>query len=422
MAPPAVGARGSKGGRSRGGRGGHGAKPLEPSTLSTLTGLSRQANGQANPPTKLQFEHRHHANGYESFSERITFAGRANDFVVARDTWVAARLYANWPSEVLVEGAIISGTRIENVDGTKCKWRASKVASIDRPAVNGIQARSLDGSIPFAERVTYAGRAAQFVIVGGDTYVGAQLLAPWSTVHAGDRLRGTRVRNESVRNGGGGSSKWRATSVCHVERDQVPPPKQHEALLDSAEALLSSIERRRAGRSAALGGAVGSDMFDDTGGTAGGADASAASSAVGSDALACSDVRPGGGAMASASVIEGQRLLDLAEQELTQHLGAREALTQASGDEHPSARMHRLLAEQRQAKALARQACHHEQPPSVTLPAKPRKPRHRDTAAQAAACANGPAESRDAACDANSDCLGGAVEHTHGADEAAYMY
>jgi hypothetical protein len=188
----------------------------------------------------------------EAFSERLTFTGRLNQFVIARDTFISAPLYHAWHQMSLVDGALVSGMRVrasETRASTKaaCKWRAVCIDSIDPPGVLPLAARTAvgmtprrTGSIPsgeaFSEEVTFAGRADQFVVVGHNTYVVASLIRHLMPIYEGDRLLGLRVRNQ-----GSGKSKWTAVSVSSVERATGPPLSAHDIWLDEAHALLARI-------------------------------------------------------------------------------------------------------------------------------------------------------------------------------------
>ena len=67
----------------------------------------------------------------------------------------------------------------------------------------------------FSGRVTFAARVAQFLTVGGDTYVPAALYAKWSPPpQEGDVIVGRRRPNR----GGGGSHPFNATATTTLDR------------------------------------------------------------------------------------------------------------------------------------------------------------------------------------------------------------
>ena len=185
----------------------------------------------------------------EAFSSRITFAGRAGQYLIAGQTWVKASLYAHLDPALLVEGALISGQRIlreqrSPADASRrkqCKWSATVITACvhaPEPAADAAAAKQ-----PFSEVVTFARRSDQFVIAGG-TYVPARLLDRFRPIYEGDRLTGSRVRQV----GSSSSSKWRAVSVDGVVRPDAPNDRwsRHEAWFAEVDAVLGRIARERA--------------------------------------------------------------------------------------------------------------------------------------------------------------------------------
>lgn len=138
----------------------------------------------------------------EPFAECVSFAGRREDFVIAMDTFIPAACYeAFFELSALVEGARVRGLRVSSTTG-KCKWRAVRVEGIDAPSSSGRGrgggSATAGGGEPFSAVVSYAGRAEQFVIAGGSTYVPAMLIAAWKPVFEGDTLEGRRVANSGT--------------------------------------------------------------------------------------------------------------------------------------------------------------------------------------------------------------------------------
>ena len=70
----------------------------------------------------------------EPFSQLITYAGRSESFVIARDTFVPAGLVARW--KPVFEGDRLIGTRAPNTEGNKSsnKWRAVSILRVERDA------------------------------------------------------------------------------------------------------------------------------------------------------------------------------------------------------------------------------------------------------------------------------------------------
>ena len=194
------------------------------------------------PPPQHHLQRVQRQKSSEPFAEPITFAGRSDDFVIAKDTFIPCAVYEAFhePSE-LVEGAIIRGLRVSNeASGKSSKWRATRVDGIDAPPRDARRAaRSQRGGgpssgagEPFEEMVTFAGRAEQFVSAR-NTFVPAGLFARWRPIFEGDRLVGKRVLNS------GGSSKYRATCVTAVIRAEGPALSLNDAWLERGRALLA---------------------------------------------------------------------------------------------------------------------------------------------------------------------------------------
>ena len=188
----------------------------------------------------------------------ITFAGRADQFVMTQQTFVPASVYGHFSHSDFREGGVIRGRRIPSNDDKASAWRCVQVEAVSDAALQQRQQQQQDkvrnharhasggrsGSgqatgTSFSEMVTFAGRSDVFVIAGRDTYIPANLFVAWRPVHEGDRIEGTRVANSA------GSSKWRATSVQN-ERAAAPAPSAHESWLESSGALLARIEREYA--------------------------------------------------------------------------------------------------------------------------------------------------------------------------------
>lgn len=257
---------GRRAGKGKGGKGG-GTDEIAPHDLrNKLNGQGRGAQaggrgGGGNYGNNL-------ARG-QYFAEMITFAGRADQFVMTQQTFVPASVYGHFSPSDFREGCVIRGRRIPSNDDKASAWRCVQVEAVSAAAEQQRQQQQQDkvrnnarhagggrsGSgqatgTSFSEMVTFAGRSDVFVIAGRDTYIPANLFVAWRPVHEGDRIQGTRVANSA------GSSKWRATSVQNVTRAAAPAPSAHESWLESSGALLARIEReyasgagRRAGSS-----------------------------------------------------------------------------------------------------------------------------------------------------------------------------
>lgn len=172
--------------------------------------------------------------GAEAFAEEVTYAGHADHFVVAGETWVHCRLYeALLPrGQTMTEGVLLVGTRAPGSEG-RCKWKAVSLRRIEVGA-------PATAPQPFSEVVSYAGRSAQFV-VAGDTFVPSAAYTRLLPIYEGDRLSGRRVRDSN------GSRKWRAVSVDAIERAAAAQPKGHAAAwLDRSRQLLLELSLERA--------------------------------------------------------------------------------------------------------------------------------------------------------------------------------
>lgn len=260
-APTEQGRSGGKGG-GKGGR--HGGKGAEKGGVPLGVGGRGGRGKGGQPPPQHHLQQAQRQKSGEPFAEPITFAGRSDDFVIAKDTFIPCAVYEAFhePSE-LVEGAIVRGLRVSNeASGKSSKWRATRVDGIDAPPLDARRgARSRGGAPssgagePFDELVTYAGRAEQFVSAR-NTFVPAGLFAKWRPVFEGDRLVGKRVLNS------GGSSKYRATCVTAVIRAEGPALSLNDAWLERGRALLA---RAHAGGPWVVGHAT-SDSPTPTGG------------------------------------------------------------------------------------------------------------------------------------------------------------
>ena len=227
MGGPSLGHSGGRGGRGAG-RGGRGVS-LCASAAQTADardgragGKGRGAKGSSGKPDgatdPAPRRGQKHEPAGEQFAESLTFCGRSESFIVAGNTFIPAKVYERFHSEpgLLLEGAVVHGQRVPNEAGKGSKWRAVRIDSIEPPQTTPRQrrergtgcGRSGASGDAFSELVTFAGRSEQFVVAGGNTYVPSALYATWRPIYERDRIEGTRVANS-----GGGSSKWRATSV-----------------------------------------------------------------------------------------------------------------------------------------------------------------------------------------------------------------
>ena len=233
---------GGKGADKGGGKGGgKGSDKGSGKGAAVPLGVGGRGRGSAsNQPPRAQKQ-----KSGEPFAEPITFAGRSDDFLIAKDTYISCMLYEAFhvPSE-LVEGAVVHGLRVLNEGKGSSKWRATRVERIDAPspterrnasrgAHRGGGGSPTSGE-PFDDVVTYAGRAEQFIICR-DTFVPSQIFAAWRPIFEGDRLIGRRVLNS------GGSSKWRAVCISAVRRAEGPTLSPHEAWLERSHALLARV-------------------------------------------------------------------------------------------------------------------------------------------------------------------------------------
>ena len=196
----------------------------------------------------------------DPFSSPITFASKADSFVIAGDTFVPAQLYD--PTKIIA-GAIVRGVRVksEAAGANRCRFRCIRIDGIDTPhpsstgPANGRSSTRNDGKrppagTPFSEVVTFAGRSDNFVIAGRETFVPAQLYSAWRPVFEGDRLEGSRVVNAH------GSSKYKAVSVRHVQRAEGPGLSPHEAWLERGQELLALLQEEAAADAGTSGNAA----------------------------------------------------------------------------------------------------------------------------------------------------------------------
>jgi hypothetical protein len=211
--------------------------------------------------------HRGATSGAEQFSERVTFGGQSDTFVIiGRDTYVRC---------------VCMCAHIEPRHA-HCRLSPSPLTARGARACTGVHTPSLD----FPLQVPVA------------------LYNQFRPVYVGDQLEGTRVSNQGGR--ARGTSKWRAVTVSAVQRTAVPEQPPHEAWLERSQGIITRIRRERdTTTSAAAGGEA----------TIGGQGAAMGAAAV-STAVCLEHLAPSvGGAHAGAeerALVDAESLLDLA--------------------------------------------------------------------------------------------------------------
>jgi len=176
----------------------------------------------------------------EPFSELISFAGRAEQFVIAgRDTYVQATLVARW--RPVFEGDRIIGARVKNSGGNS-KWRAVAVTRVERDAGPPIKPQDawLDESMALLARLDSEHKQQQQQQQTGGLVAGA----PESAEMTGAEAPG--MRSEAAGAGCCGTFDGRPTCTT------AEAIAEALRLIDLAQLEIEALEQQKAEKEEAV--------------------------------------------------------------------------------------------------------------------------------------------------------------------------